>query len=56
MTPYSEREVRLDDMKALFNIRHSGDRVEMTENIYGMLKQRFPIFKFLHFNLNNAIR
>ena len=28
----------------------------MTENIYGMLKRRFPITKFLHVNLNNAYK
>ena len=34
MTPYSEREVRLDDMKALYNIRHSGAMVEMTDYLW----------------------
>ena len=28
----------------------------MMENIYGMLKRRFPIAKFLPVNLNNAIK
>ena len=46
MTLYSEREVSLDDMKALYNIRHSGARLEMTENIYGMLKLDFRLQNF----------
>ena len=55
MTPYSEPESRQDDNKCLYNIRHSGSRVEMTENIYGMLKRRFPIVKCLRVDLGNAM-
>ena len=56
MTPYSEAESRIDDNKCLFNIRHSSARVEMTENIYGMMKRRFPIVKYIRTKLRNAIR
>ena len=54
MTPYSEDESRRDDLKCLFNVRHSQARVEMTENIYGILKRRFPIVKYIRTNLSNA--
>ena len=56
MTPYSEAESRIDDNKCLFNIRHSSARFEMTENIYGMMKRRFPIVKYIRTKLSNAIR
>ena len=45
LTPYSENEAQASFSKALFNIRHSGARVEQTESIYRMLKRRFPIVK-----------
>ena len=45
LTPYSENEAQASFSKALFNIRHSGVRVEQTESIYRMLKRRFPIVK-----------
>ena len=45
LTPYSENEAQASFSKALFNIRHSGARVEQPECIYGMLKRRFPIVK-----------
>ena len=56
MTPYSEAESRIDDNKCLFNIRHSSARVEITENMFGMMKRRFPIVKFIRTKLRNAIR
>ena len=34
-----------DVRKRLFNLRHSGLRTEMTENIYAMWKRRWPITK-----------
>lgn len=54
MTPYSEAESCIDDNKCLFNIRHSSARVEMTENIYRMMKRRFPIVKYIQTKLRNA--
>ena len=42
--------------KCLFNVRHSQCRVEQTENIYGMLKRRFPLVKYIRVQLNNAVR
>lgn len=55
ITPYPEEQSRADDNKCLFNIRLSQARVEMTEDIYGMLKRRFPILKYLRVDLHNAI-
>ena len=54
MTLYSEAESCIDDNKCLFNIRHSSARVEMTENIYRMMKRRFPIVKYIQTKLRNA--
>ena len=56
LTPYPEDQSRVDDNKCLFNIRHSGARVEMTENIYGMLKRRFPLVKNTRVELPNAVK
>ena len=56
MTPYPEEQSRRDDLKCLLNVRHSGARVEMTENIYGMLKRRFPFIKFSRVNVDNLIK
>ena len=47
VTPYSDRETAADPNKALFNRRHSGARCEMTENLHGIWKRRFPILKCL---------
>ena len=56
MTPYSEAESRIDDNKCLFNIQHSSARVEMTENLYEMMKRKFPIVKYIRTKLRNVIR
>jgi hypothetical protein len=56
ITPYPEDQSRTDDNKCLFNVRHSQARVEMTEDIYGMLKRRFPFVKYLRVDLPNAIK
>ena len=56
MTPYPEDQSRADDSKCLYNDCHSQARTEMTECIYGMLKQRFPIVKFIRAKLSNAIK
>ena len=56
LTPYPEDQAQEDFSKALFNIRHSGARVEQTECVYGMLKKRFPIIKYIRYkNLFNMI-
>jgi len=49
LTPYPEDQAQGDLNKALFNIRHSGARVEQTECVYGMLKKRFPIIKHIRY-------
>ena len=40
----------------MFNVRHLKARVQMTENIYGILKRRFPICKYIRCELPNAVR
>ena len=54
LTPYPDDQARQDNNKALFNARHSGARVEQTEDIYGMLKRRFPIVKNIRLSLENS--
>ena len=44
------------DRKCLFNVRHSHARVRMTENIYEILKRRFPISKYIRCYVPNAVR
>ena len=56
LTPYDEQESQTSDSKCLFNVRHSQARVEMTENIYGMWKKRFPLIKHIRLHVNNAVR
>ena len=56
LTPYDEQESQTCDSKCLFNVRHSQARVEMTENIYGMWKKRFPLIKHIRLHVNNAVR
>lgn len=54
--PFSKEETIADADKALFNIRHSAARVEMTENIYGIWKQRFPILRQMRIGLENTMK
>ena len=54
--PYPDAEANDDASKALFNFRHSGARMEMTEHIYGIWKRRFPIAENLRNHLPNAIK
>jgi hypothetical protein len=56
MVPYSVPQAINDDTMALFNIRHSGARVEMTENIYGIWKKRFPIITHLRTHLPQSMK
>ena len=45
--PYSNQDALDDPRKRLFNLRHSGLRTEMTENIYAMLKRHWHILKHM---------
>ena len=49
--PYSTREVGGDVRKRTFNRRLSGLRTVMSENIYGVLKRRFPILRNMRTHL-----
>ncbi len=52
--PYSKNEARRDPRKRQFNRQLCALRTGTTENIYGMLKQRFPCLFGLRNNLPNA--
>ena len=52
--PYSTRDAMDDRRKRLFNIRLSGLRTVMTENVYGIWKQRFPCLRNLRCHYQNA--
>jgi DDE superfamily endonuclease len=43
--PYTNQEALGDERKRLFNSRLSGLRTEMTENVFGIWKQRFPCLR-----------
>ena len=45
--PYPRDEAENDSRKALFNMRLCGARMKMTENIYSMYKEYFPIFIYI---------
>ena len=49
--PYSTREAGDDVRKRTFNRRLSGLRTVMSENIYGVLKRRFPILRNMRMHL-----
>lgn len=55
ITPYTKAETSHDMDKALFNIRHSGARVEMTEDTFGIWKKRFPILTEMRLDLQNSM-
>ena len=55
ITPFKRNVPDFNNDKILFNIRHSGARTEMTENIYGLWKRRFPILNCVRLHLQNAI-
>ena len=54
--PYSNQDALDDPRKRLFNLRHSGLRTEMTENIYAMLKRRWHILKHMREDYSQAKR
>ena len=58
VTPYSEDQCTADRTGKLahFNRKHSGARVEMTEDTIGIWKRRFPIIRWLRLKLNNAMK
>ena len=45
-----------DHAQRLFNVRLSGARTVMTENIYGIWKRRFPVLTNLRFNHGKAMK
>jgi hypothetical protein len=45
--PYPTREALLDPRKAEFNRRHSRLRTVCSENIFGIMKRKYPILKCL---------
>ncbi len=54
--PYPRAESEQHLTKAIFNIRHSAARVEMTEDTFGILKRRFPVIKDMRYELQRAFR
>ena len=56
ITPYRVNEQQEDRTKRLFNQRHAGLRTEMTEDIFGQWKKRFPILNCLRSNYQKARR
>ena len=54
--PYPRAESERHLTKAIFNIRHSAARVEMTENTFGILKRRFLVIKDMRYELQRAFR
>jgi hypothetical protein len=53
--PYPEEQCHVDGNIYLFSSCPSQAHVEMTENIYRIMKQRFPVVKYISLNLLNAI-
>jgi hypothetical protein len=45
--PYSVNKALRDPRRRLFNTRLCGLRTEMSENVYGMWKRRFPVLRNL---------
>jgi hypothetical protein len=54
MKPFSNAEAAGDNDKRLFNQRLSGLRTVMTENVYGVLKRRFPCLREMRNHLPTA--
>jgi hypothetical protein len=54
--PYPNREALVDPRKAEFNTRHSRIRTVSTENIFGIVKKKFPILKTLRAHYERARR
>jgi hypothetical protein len=46
MKPYPTAEAIVDNRKRLFNARLCGLRTEMSENVFGIWKRRFPILRY----------
>ena len=49
LTPYSNDQAQADFNKGLFNLRHSGAKMEPFECVYGMFKHRFPLVKYIRY-------
>jgi len=54
--PYPNRDALLDPRKAEFNTRLSRLRTVCTENIFGIMKRKFPILKSLRCHYGRARR
>ena len=54
--PYPRPKAEQHLTKAIFNIRHCAARVEMTEDTFGVLKERFPVLKDMKYELDQAFR
>lgn len=54
--PFPNREALVDHRKAEFNTRLSRIRTVSTENIFGILKRKFPILKTLRAHHSRARR
>jgi hypothetical protein len=54
MKPYPNREALVDPAKAEFNTRLSRIRTISTENIFGIIKKKYPILKTLRAHYKRA--
>jgi len=54
MKPYPNREALVDPAKAEFNTRLSKIRTISTENIFGIIKKKYPILKSLRAEYKRA--
>ena len=56
ITPFTRPAVIGNHERSLFNTsRHSGARVECTEDTFGILKRRFPVLKDLRYDVSNSM-
>ncbi len=54
IVPYTTEEALNDESKRRFNRRHSGLRTVVTENIFAIMKSRFPVLNMLRAHKDNA--
>ena len=54
ITPYTTEEALNDPTKRRFNRKLSGLRTVVTENVFGVMKRRFPVLNMLRANRDNA--
>ena len=53
---YNRNQARELPTRALFDIRHSAAQVKMSEDMFGIFKQRFPILRDMRYGLQYAMR